>query len=284
MRIRIFSSFGKSENCKEIYERLCEAHLLDFYGENKDVFITNDNDYTHVVILNTAMPLIPPHISKENVVGLAFEPTVFLGLTKEFVNYAIKNIGKYYIGDTMGLPLPFIEHFSYMWHNPPVKTIPIKTKPMSLMVSEKTSQDGHKYRHELIQRILQINLPIDIYGRGCRYYEHLKDPRIKGEFTETEPYNDYHFHICIENCQTAHYFSEKIMNPLLVGTTPIYLGCQNIDSYFPGLVLTLSGNLDSDIELLRQIALDIPGHKQQIDLEKVKDKIYLLRNINGLFM
>lgn len=284
MRIRIFSSFGKSENCKEIYERLCEAHLLDFYGENMEVFITNDNDYTHVLILNTAMPIIPPHIPKENVVGLAFEPTVFLGLTQEFVNYAIKNIGKYYIGDTMGLPLPFIEHFSYMWHNPPMQTLPIKTKPISMMVSEKTSQDGHKYRHELIQRILQIDLPIDIYGRGCRYYEHLQDPRIKGEFTETEPYNDYHFHICIENCQTEHYFSEKIMNPLLAGTTPIYLGCRNIDSYFPGLVLTLSGNLDSDIELLIQIVLDISGYKRQIDLEKVKDNIYLLRNIDKIFL
>lgn len=284
MRIRIFSSFGKSENCKEIYERLCEAHLLDFYGETKDVYITNGNDYTHVLILNTAMPIIPPHIPKKNVLGLAFEPTVFLGLTQEFVNYALKNIGKYYIGDTMGLPSPFTEHFSYMWYNPPLKTIPTKTKPISMMISEKTSQDGHKYRHELINRILQTDLPIDIYGRGCRYYEYLKDSRIKGEFTETEPYNDYHFHICIENCQTAHYFSEKIMNPLLAGTTPIYLGCRNIDTYFPGLVLTLSSNVDTDIELLRQIVLDIAGNKKSIDLENVKDKIYLLRNIFDLFI
>ena len=128
MRIRIFSSFGKSENCKDIYERLCESHLLDNYGPNNEIYITNDDDYTHVLILNTAMPQIPSHIPKKNVIGLAFEPVVYLGLTNEFVEYAKNNIGKYFIGDKMGLPEPFIEHFSYMWHNPPLKYKPIKKK------------------------------------------------------------------------------------------------------------------------------------------------------------
>lgn len=283
-RIRIFSSFGDSTKCKEIYERLCESSQIENYGPDKEFFITNDEDYTHVLILNTAMPSIPSHIPKQNVIGLAFEPVVFLGLTQEFVNYAVKNIGKYFIGDTMGLPQPFTEHFSYMWHNPPPKSSPIKTKLISMMVSEKASQEGHKYRHQLIQQILQSDLPIDIYGRGCQYYKHLNDPRIKGEFTEIEPYNDYHFHICIENCQSNHYFSEKIMNPLLADTVPIYQGCRNIEEYFPGMVILLTGDISLDIELLRQIVLKTQQYKKEIGVERVKQRVYLLRNIKSIYL
>jgi Glycosyltransferase family 10 (fucosyltransferase) C-term len=284
IRIRIFSSFGDSSKCKEIYERLCESTLLDNYGPDKEIYITNDEDYTHVLILNTAMPKIPSHIPKKNVVGLAFEPIVFLGLTQEFVNYAIQNIGKYFIGDTMGLPLPFVENFSFMWYNPPLSESPKKTKLMSMMVSEKTSQDGHKYRHQLIQQILQTDLPIDIYGRGCQYYKHLNDPRIKGEFKETEPYNDYHFHICIENCESNHYFSEKLINPLLAETVPIYKGCKNINGYFPNMVISLSGDVSNDIELFCQIVLDSQIFKKQIKVDNVKRIVYLLSNIKAIYL
>lgn len=284
LKIRIFSSFGNSDACKDIYERLCEAPSLSNYGKDKEIYITNDDDYTHVLILNTAMPDIK-HIPKQNVVGLAFEPFVYLGLTEEFVQYAISNIGKYFIGDKMGLPDPFIEGFSYMWHNPSMKQLHVKTKMMSMMISEKASQTGHIYRHELIQKILTTNLPIDIYGRGCKYYEHLNDPRIRGEFIEGEPYNDYQYHVCIENCQTNHYFSEKIMNPLIVNTIPIYLGCRNIDTYFPNMVIKLTGNIDTDISMLRQLIIDTKFETSNIyiDIEKVKNTIYLLRNIHSIF-
>ena len=51
-----------------------------------------------------------------------------------------RNISKYFIGDNNGLPEPFIEHYSYMWHITPLKYIPIKNKPMSIMISEKIGQ------------------------------------------------------------------------------------------------------------------------------------------------
>ena len=48
-KLRIFSSFGKSENCKEIWERLCETKDMNNYGIDKEIYITNDDDYTHVL-------------------------------------------------------------------------------------------------------------------------------------------------------------------------------------------------------------------------------------------
>lgn len=281
IKIRIFSSFCDSQNCKFVFERLCETHLLENYGPDKDIYITTENDYTHVIIMNTAMPNINPNIPKKNIVGLAFEPPFFLGLSNQFIEYANKNINKYFIGDKCQLPEPFIEHYGYMWHMTPLTYIPIKTKLISIIFSEKQQTNGHQYRNKLVQQILRTNLPIDIYGRGCRYYS--GDQRIKGEFQELEPYESYQFHICIENLRTNHYFSEKITNPLLSGTIPIYLGCNNIDNYFPDMVIRLSSDLSEDINTLKTIVENPEKYKKKIDVEFVKEKINLIKNIEKIF-
>jgi hypothetical protein len=259
-RIRFFSSFGDSTQVPAIYERIhrlcCDGDRdrdEEVEGYGKSYIFTNDEDYTHAVILNTAMPDLK--VPKERVIGLAYEPPYYLGLTHRFVEYAIRNIGRYYIGQTRGLPAPFTEGYGFMWHiTPPLKTeLKEKTKWMSIMISNKIQAPGHRYRHELVQKILETDLPVDIYGRGCAYYKASKDPRFKGEFTEKEPYMDYKYHIAIENFRTPRYFSEKITNPLLCQCKPIYLGCINIKEYFGENVIDLSGNVDMDIEMLRRI-------------------------------
>jgi hypothetical protein len=253
------------------------------YGQDKDIYITNDDDYSHVIILNTAMPMISPTVPKENVIGFAFEPPKFLNMSAQFIEYAKKNIGKYFIGDASGLGEPFIERYSHMWYNPSLQREPEKTHIMSIMVSEKTNESGHDYRHKIVNRILESNLPIDIYGRGCRFYSFMGDDRVKGEFKELEPYEKYKYHICVENLPLNHYFSEKIMNSLLCKTTPIYMGCRHINEYFEGNTIKLSGIIDDDMKRLDAICRNSDHYRKPIDVEKVKDRIYLLRNIQQLF-
>lgn len=283
MQIRIFSSFSDSTHAKITAERVFQSHLIPGY---KDRFqLTDGDDYTHVLIFNVAMPNIE-HIPKENVIGLAYEPPYFLGLSQEFVTYAQKYIGKYFIGDKYDLPLPFIEHYSYMWHCTPLDNIPMKNARniMSIIISNKKGAPGHKYRHDIVDVILKTDLPIDIYGNGCQAYQHLRDERIKGEFTEYEPYLAYDFHIAIENFQTNHYFSEKIVNALLCSTIPIYLGCKNIHHYFPNSTLPLSGNLSEAVSLLRAILRDPAKYKRSIDISSIKTTTNLLSNVENLFL
>lgn len=299
IRVKIFSSFCSSIECKIKYERLCEVNKMKNYGVDKEIYITTNNDYTHAIILNTAMPILN-HIPKKNVLGLAFEPPAYLKLTKEFITYAEKYIGKYYIGDKLywldqskKLPDVFIEHHSYMWHITPLNYIPVKNKLMSIMVSDKQFAPGHKYRHVLIEQILKRGLPIDIYGTGTYKYGAIAnrfklntDSRLKGKFKELEPYENYSFHICIENFQTNAYFSEKITNTLLCGATPIYWGCKKILDYFPENVIILSGNIEKDMTLLRNIILNPRAFTARINVECVKEKINLVTNVileNNLF-
>lgn len=284
MILRFFSSFCDTAECKKIYERICETHKMPHYGPDKSLYITTGDDYTHVIILNTAMPHIKAGIPKSNVIGFALEPLPFLGLTPQFLEYATKYISKYYVGELRTLSDPFIEAQGYLWHNTPLVTMP-STKPnlISIMISQKGFAPGHKYRHILVQNILRTNLPVDIYGRGCCLYRQ-RDSRLKGNFTEYEPYESYQFHICIENFQTPRYFSEKITNTLLCETTPIYLGAKHIHEYFPNMVYELTGDVQSDMLFLFEIAHNPAAFRKSIDVSAVKRKINLLENIIDLYV
>ncbi len=283
MIIRVFSSFCDSRGAKEQWEKISCVDSIPGYRTN--FRLTDGDDYTHVVIMNTAMPRL--NLPKENVIGFAHEPVPFLRLTPEFVQYAQQHIGKYFIGDKIpNLPSAFVEGNCFLWYVKPYVNPPIKTNIMSIMISQKNSAPGHKYRHKLVQKIVRSDLPIDIYGRGCQFYTSMNDSRFKGSFEEADMckmVESYQFHICIENFQSAHYFSEKIINPLLAGTTPVYLGCKNIESYFPGTQIDLSGDVDRDFELLTAICADPGRFRKTIDVAAVEPKVNMLKNVRDLF-
>lgn len=277
IKIKIFCSFARGDKCKEVIEKINYSHLYPFYGKDNKYYITNDDDYTHVIIINTAMPEIK--LPKENVIGLAFEPIPFLGLTIEFIEYAKKYIGRYFIGDKIDLPDPFIEHFGYMWYSRPSSEIIIKNKLMSIIVSEKQFAPGHIYRHELVNKIIELNLPIYIYGRGCNKYTYDK---IMGKFEDTEPYDNYYFSICIENFISNHYFSEKIITPVMYNCTPIYLGCENIDNYIENII-KLEGNIENDIMKIIDI-IDKPNlYYKKTYTEKNINSVNLIKNLPDIF-
>ena len=300
MRIKFFSDFCDSATCKYHYERVCHANQLAYYGPQKALYITTGDDYTHAIILNMAMPVLK-NIGRANVLGLAFEPPPFLQMTKAFIQYAQKYIGKYFLGSKYFivnyeytnniLPDLFKEHYAYMWHiTPPLfPAAPRKTSLMSIMVSDKQNAPGHQYRHTLVKHILSKGLPIDIYGRGSNLYKGMygsiykNDKRLKGQFNEIEPYHHYAFHICIENFMTPAYFSEKITNTLLSSTTPIYWGCTQILDYFPANVIQLSGEIEKDIVLIQAIINEPMKYMAQINVTKIKDKLNLLKNVKNLF-
>lgn len=282
-RIRFFSSFCNSSNCKNVYERLCQTDLMSNYGPDKDIYITDQDDYTHAIIMNLDMPLNLT-LPKENVVGLAFEPPIFLMQDpsfEKFKEYANAHISKYLIGTKNELLSPFIEQYSYMWHITPPRMLPEKNKLMSIMVSQKTYAPGHSFRHDLVKAILKTNLNIDIYGRGCKYY--TGDSRLKNEFTDNEPYENYHFHICIENFQTKCYTSEKYTNCILWGTTPVYWGATNIDTVFPEITIALSGDATADMELITDIVHNPNNYKKIFSQEVIRPKINLLENLDEIF-
>lgn len=296
-RIKIYSSFCSCDRAKSAIEELLTSNI-SFYGEGvqDNVFIVGgtDTDFTHIIIWNTAMPSIPDNIPKENVIGLAYEPATLLRneFSNGFISYAQANIHRYYIGDATGLPSPFVSGNSYLTYSPPRPNhCLLKHTCMSVILSEKNFLQGHDYRHSLVKCILNNKLPIDIFGRGTRVGEYrgprcsspLLSDRIKGPFDKYEPYDGYLFHICIENVVSDDYFSEKVINPLLCNTTPVYLGAKNIHSYFPNNIISLTGNLAADMTMLVDILQNPLAYYRSIDVTSVERSVSLVNNVASLF-
>ncbi len=281
IRVRFFSSFCSSEVCAQRYTYIYE----NLISSESKIEYTSSDDFTHAVILNIAMPTEIFKLPKKNVIGLAFEPNTYLGLTKPFIDYAQKYISVYYLGDNSGLPKPtFVNHYAFMWHIPVPETIPQKTNCMSIIYSEKKETFGQQYRHILVSKILKMGLPIDIYGRGCSANA-SKDPRIKGQFSCVEPYDIYDFTIAIENCALSHYVSEKLLNALIYETTPLYFGAKCVDSRFKDQFIRLNGKIQEDLDIIVKILKDPQKYKKtNIKSQLIANKSNLKNHLEKIFV
>lgn len=99
---------------------------------------------------------------------------------------------------------------------------PEKTKTISIITSNKISQPGHIKRVDVVNRLLK-DFPgqIDMYGKGYNFID-----------TKADALLPYRFHICIENAFIPNCWTEKIADPILSQTVPVYAGCTNIEDYF----------------------------------------------------
>ena len=294
IRIRFFSDFCSSENCKQEYEEKCRVNEMDNYGPDKRLYITLNQTYTHAILLNC--PIVPTiSVPPERVLGLAFEPIPYLRLSYDFIHFAEKHVGLYYIGHIHpNLTGAFFkEHHGFMWHVPHPQIPPTleekyykseanQRNKISIIVSNKMKAPGNAYRHKLATFILINNLPIDIWGNGTEMHSKRfpNHSNIKGPFKDKEPYESYTLSICVENYRHPHYFSEKITNCLVYNTTPIYLGCIEIDTYFPGQVIHLTGDIKTDAGRLVHISKNPSTYIREIKhAENDKNVLNLLKNL-----
>ena len=288
IKIRIFGWWNNNDN--DFNQILIKRYengwgLLKDEDYNVKYKLVADESFTHVILLNSPMPNLK-NIPKKNVIGFSFEPLINLKNFNflEFVKFAGQHISCYYIGNPKILPKPFTGGFCYQHSIPFLKEEPKKTKLMSIIFSKKKFYNGHKYRHLLVNMILKTNLPIDIYGRGCSLLR-TNDNRIKGEFEDnTLPIKDYKFHIAIENTREPHYISEKLLNPLLTNTKPLYLGCLNVKKYFPGKTISLTGNIRLDMFVLKKVCDNPDKYYHDLNVKETEKFLSLKHPIKKHFL
>ena len=292
IRVKFFSDYCASSHCKQEYERICLVQNIDYYGKTKKIYFTTTETYTHAIILNCPTPAnlqVPP----KNVIGFAQEPhdTPFLKIHQNnFIEYAVKNIGKYFIGSVDKFPTPtFVGHHGFLFYEipKPLPFRPQKSNIMSIMVSHKTYTPGHQYRHIIARHILKYNLPIDIWGNGVDNYkrEFPNNKYIKGSFKSMEEMcKDYLFTIAIENTSHDHYFTEKIINPFINSTIPLYWGCKKVEEYFPKHTIRLTGNITRDVIIIHSVLRNPNKYiaEYKIDQEMVLNKVNLVKNIERI--
>lgn len=115
----------------------------------------------------------------------------------------------------------------------------IKTKLVSIITSAKRNVSDHLKRHELISRHSD---KIDVMGRGYTPIE----PISKG-------LKDYMFHIAMENQVKDYYFTEKIINPIMTGTIPIYYGPECVKKVFDPRGIIFFNDIDQIPNILNTL-------------------------------
>lgn len=299
--IKFFSDWTSDEHLLETIKNKYNWDLDKNYN-TKYKFTIEDN-FTHAILYNQAMPKL--NINKKNVIGITNEPNQILkrkGNKKFniFINYNKEFTSKYIITNLEDLKYPFVQDKSYLIPGIDFKIVsnmiekyPEKNKIMNFVFSKKTKVKNcnnmlYNYRYRIARSLLKENINVDIYGTSTlNLNRNFKSENIKYPFENNNInniYKDYKFSIVIENSIEPEYFTEKIMNALLCGCIPVYLGCENIDKYFKNYVIKLSGNLNNDINKIKEIIKNPKKYYKKVPIEEIREIIHLKNLINKEFI
>jgi len=97
-----------------------------------------------------------------------------------------------------------------------------KQELVSLIVSNKMSTSGHRLRHEALRVLADTDL--HAYGGSVAGLRNLQD--------KVDALAPYMFHIVIENTPRECYFTEKLLDAIVLRAVPIYWGCARIGDIF----------------------------------------------------
>lgn len=122
-----------------------------------------------------------------------------------------------------------------------LKTLTYDKKDIITCVSTgKDHHYGHKHRLRVIEEILDKRNDAILYGKvmegwgGNNIIEN--SPIYQGELphrNKNKALIDVKYHFCCENSSEDNYFTEKLVDPLVCETLPLYWGCPNLSEFIP---------------------------------------------------
>jgi len=100
---------------------------------------------------------------------------------------------------------------------------PRKDKLVSVITSDKTLVKGHRLRLDFVRKLeKELGNELDVFITNKMSLE-----------DKWEAIGRYRYHIALENCIHTDFWSEKISDPILGLSYPIYYGCPNLSDYLP---------------------------------------------------
>jgi hypothetical protein len=163
---------------------------------------------------------------------------------------AVPNALSYVLGST------FIEDIESI--------VPKKSKMTSLIASAKKNMEGHKLRHRIVDHVRELELDVDVMGRGYKPFELKQDGLAP-----------YRYSVVIENIREADHFTEKLVDAALCETVPIYWGCPNIQVYFnPEGIIICQSEADIKEALLHVTTQDYDARRAAIEENAARARFY----------
>jgi len=203
-----------------------------------DMILKNFNEYNLSTIngVDTKYDIIIDHITDTNSNSYCNDLSLSILISGEPWNskyhYDISIDTKYKSNAKMTIYYPFIFLSLHEHH----KSINPKD-----YIKEKTKFCAYMYQMELPHRICYFNLfskykMVDALGKCCNNVD-IINTRYQYDANETyndiavEYYSNFKFVLAIENTMIDGYTTEKLMNPLIANSVPIYWGDSQIFKY-----------------------------------------------------
>lgn len=267
-----FSSFWASPEANN-------QRMIYNWGLPPDCFeLTSKNDYDYLIVLTRSEEMLSS--PREKNVAVTMEPTWSVNSLENLNDYCkhiitsdrkIKGENVHYTysflfthdsrnnHETNNLKGPTVEEYLNNESFPENIDSPDYPKKMSYMVANHGTLSGiaqhplstYNIRENLLVKILNSNLDIDIYGIGWN----INDSRYKGApLLKKDALKDYKYSICIENSTEDLYVSEKFFDVFLNNCVPVYYGCKTIkNAYNERGFITFDPNKENVIDNLRNI-------------------------------
>jgi FkbM family methyltransferase len=151
---------------------------------------------------------------------------------------------------------------------------PSKTKLVSVVASNKDFTPEHRARLGFVDELKKhFGQQVDVFGRGIN------------DFTDKlHVLASYRYHIALENCATEDYWSEKLADPFLTLTYPIYYGCPNAAQYFPSASFSAIdiANPESALATIDRIIHSDTAERAQASLHEARSRALGEHNLFAL--
>lgn len=141
-----------------------------------------------------------------------------------------------------------------------------KIDKVSAVISTKTMTKGHMKRLAFVRALKdELGDLFDWYGKGVH--------EIDDKWDVLYPYK---YHLAIENGVWPDYWTEKIADPLLAYSMPLYMGCPNITDYFSSKsFISLQDKSVSDAANIIRNAISNDKYSQSIEyLSAARNRIF----------
>ncbi len=258
-----------------------------------DDILTYDEDFTHLVILNKANF----NFTKDKTYAIILEPCWSPYIDMNLSNRVNKVIHyqpeKFNTDNVIFSPLLGTHRlFDCQYHGEIIfkknntqdilSNLYNKNKKLSIIINyhydvHKTKQEHPETRYlerdNLVKKLIDSDLDFDMYGQDWS----IHDRRYKGFLSnKLHGLKDYEYTISLENSSIRGNITEKLIDPILCNTVPIYNGHKSVEEFYPNCCeyLEYDGN---EINRIKDIINSNKTFKDY-DLENAKNKYLNIYN------
>ena len=276
-------------NILHSFDRAIFSQYFGFFEKYEGLIVkenaSDDELWDLVIVFENVSTPIKLECRAGGLVFISGEPEEIASYTRDFIRqfdivysthkvakYAKSLVSKQYFNDWhFGLNYES-SSFKYSFTELLNLEPPNKSRDISVICSSLEQLPRHIKRVEFLNKIKNhFGERIDFFGRGFNFIPDKADALL-----------DYKFHICIENSLNKDLWTEKLSDPIIAYSIPIYSGCPNINDYIPesSFIKLDIEDVDASIQMIESLLSNVDAMYRDRFESIVKARVNILNHHN----